>query len=138
MILNLNIACVFVLKIILHVCLQLAGSIKHIYHMAYGSGLMNVNFEGRKAIDQAPTSVKSVEVRDGGHTTQTDMASMYCSKCSAHVGWKIVRIVIPLLWILFFSMYNLKECMHFLQVKESNNHPIVHQGQYIVQNHIKM
>ena len=66
--------------------------------MACGSGLMNVNFEGRKAIDQAPvpTSVKSVEVRDGGHTTQTDMASMYCSKCSAHVGWKIVRIVIPL------------------------------------------
>ncbi|XP_034686993.1 uncharacterized protein LOC117915535 [Vitis riparia] len=76
------------------------------------AGLMNVNFEGRKAIDQAPTSVKSVEVRDGGHTTQTDMASMYCSKCSAHVGWKIV--------------------------KESNNHPIVHQGQYIVQNHIKL
>ena len=63
--------------------------------MASGSGLMNVNFEGRKAIDQAPapTSVKSVQVRDGGHTTQTDMASMYCSKCSAHVGWKLVRIV---------------------------------------------
>lgn len=73
---------------------------------------MNVNFEGRKAIDQAPTSVKSIEVRDGGHTTQTDMANMYCSKCSAHVGWKIV--------------------------KESNNHPIVHQGQYIVQNHLKL
>ncbi|RVX06617.1 hypothetical protein CK203_029594 [Vitis vinifera] len=84
----------------------------HKIYISYGSGLMNVNFEGRKAIDQAPTSVKSIEVRDGGHTTQTDMANMYCSKCSAHVGWKIV--------------------------KESNNHPIVHQGQYIVQNHLKL
>ena len=80
-------------------CLFTMGRVHKIY-ISYGSGLMNLNFEGRKAIDQAPTSVKSIEVRDGGHTTQTDMANMYCSKCSAHVGWKIVRIVIPLFWIL--------------------------------------
>ncbi|RVW32784.1 hypothetical protein CK203_099815 [Vitis vinifera] len=110
-ILNFNIARVFVLKIISHVCLQLDGFIKYIYII--WQVVMNVNFEGRKAIDQAPapTSVISVQVRDGGHTTQTDMASMYCSKCSVHVGWKLVRIA---------------------KVKESNNHPIVYQGQYII------
>ena len=60
-------------------------------HKIYGSGL-NVNFDGRRAITEAPASVTSIQVRDAGRITQTDMVDIHCSNCEGHVGWKIVRI----------------------------------------------
>ncbi|XP_019081622.1 uncharacterized protein LOC104882580 isoform X2 [Vitis vinifera] len=50
---------------------------------------LNVKFDGRKAINQAPASVTSIQVKDEGRMTQTDLADIHCSKCDGHIGWKI-------------------------------------------------
>ena len=51
-----------------------------------------MKFDGRKAITEAPASGTSIQVKDAGRTTQTDMADIRCSNCDGHVGWAIVRI----------------------------------------------
>ena len=72
-------------------------------HKIYGSGL-NVKFKGRKAINLPPASITSIQVTDEGRISHIDVANVHCSKCEGHVGWKIVRIIVPLLWILCFTL----------------------------------
>ena len=56
-------------------------------HKIYGSGL-NVKFQGRETINGPPASVTSIQVKDDGRMTRTDVANIHCSNCEGHVGWK--------------------------------------------------
>ena len=60
----------------------------------YGSGLTNVNFQGKESINQVPTCVTPAQFQDESWMAQTNLTNIHCSNCDTHVGWKIVRFII--------------------------------------------
>ena len=52
-----------------------------------------MTMEGGRPINEAPVSVRSIQVRDGGHIMQTDIADLFCSNCGNHIGWKIISVL---------------------------------------------
>ena len=52
-----------------------------------------MTMEGGRPINEAPVSVRPIQVRDGGHITQTDIADLFCSNCGSHIGWKIISVL---------------------------------------------
>ncbi|RVW32785.1 hypothetical protein CK203_039013 [Vitis vinifera] len=57
------------------------------------AGFTNVTMEGGRPINEAPVSVRPIQVRDGGHITQTNIADLFCSNCGSHIGWKIISVL---------------------------------------------
>ena len=49
-----------------------------------------MTMEGGRPINEALLSVRPIQVRDGGHIKQTDIADLFCSNCGSHIGWKII------------------------------------------------
>ena len=45
-----------------------------------------MTMEGGRPINEAPVSVRPIQVRDGGHITQTIMADLFGSNCGSHIG----------------------------------------------------
>ena len=52
-----------------------------------------MTMEGGRPINEAPVSVRPIQVRDGGHITQTNIADLFCSNCGSHIGWKIISVL---------------------------------------------
>lgn len=77
---------------------------------------MNVKYDGKREITEAPASVTPMQVKDEGRTAQTDAANIRCSGCDGHVGWKIVRnhlfLILQMLTMscLYIDMMMMMKC----------------------------
>ncbi|RVX12994.1 hypothetical protein CK203_009805 [Vitis vinifera] len=69
---------------------------------------LNVKFQGRKTINGPPASVTSIQVKDDGRMTRTDVANITVLIVKVMLDGKIIH--------------------------EHNNDPIVHKGQFILRN----